>query len=74
MKASIEDRLFTIVVTVGMIVVALLALIPLVNVIALSLSSKWAVDKGAVTLFPVGITLASWKYVCECQPLFYVVW
>ncbi len=63
MKTSFNDRLYTCIVTVIMIIIAIIAIIPLLNVIALSLSSKWAVDKGSVTLFPVGLTLDSWKYI-----------
>ncbi len=63
MKTSFNDKLYTCIVTVLMIIVAIISIIPLINVIAISLSSKWAVDKGVVTLFPVGVTLDSWKYI-----------
>ncbi len=63
MKLSTKDRAYALTVTVFMCIIALLAILPLVNVLALSFSSKWAVDKGGVTIFPIGFTLDSWKYI-----------
>ncbi len=69
MKTALNDKIFTAVVTVFMIFVALLSLIPLANVVALSLSSKWAVDLGVVTIFPRGVTSASWRYILSDKAL-----
>lgn len=46
-----------------MIVFALIALIPLLNIVSLSLSSKVAVEMNSVNLLPVGTTLDSWNYI-----------
>jgi len=43
--------------------VAIIALIPLVTVVAMSFSSKAAADMNVVNLWPVDFTLASWKYI-----------
>jgi len=63
MKESLGDRIFRWSVTVVLVLVALVAVIPLVSTIAMSFSSSFAVDMNAVTLWPVDFTLASWEYV-----------
>lgn len=45
-----------------MLIVALLCLLPIINVLALSLSSSTAASAGRVKLLPVDITLASYRY------------
>ncbi|MBQ8954252.1 MAG: carbohydrate ABC transporter permease [Clostridia bacterium] len=63
MKENKSDRLFRIVVTLFLILVALFAVIPLLSTVALSLSSSNAVNRNAVTLWPVDFTFASWQYI-----------
>jgi putative aldouronate transport system permease protein len=46
-----------------LIILALLCLLPLVNVLAISFSSKSAAATGMVKLWPIDFTLASYKYV-----------
>ena len=62
-KESLRDRIFYYVVVTILIMLAMVAVIPLVTVLALSLSSKAAADMNIVNLWPVGFTLASWKYI-----------
>ncbi len=63
MKESRSDAIFAGVLTALMILFAVVALIPLVNVLSLSLSSKVAVEMNKVNLLPVGLTMDSWKYI-----------
>ncbi|MBQ6507021.1 MAG: carbohydrate ABC transporter permease [Clostridia bacterium] len=63
MKESRSDAAFSAVMTGIMIVFALIALIPLLNILSLSLSSKVAVEMNSVNLLPVGTTLDSWKFI-----------
>lgn len=62
-KASPRDFWYTVSVTAILILFAVLTAIPLISEIALSLSSKAASDMNAVTLWPVGFTLDSWKHM-----------
>lgn len=57
------DFWYGFIVTVLLIAFAIVSLIPLLSELALSLSSKAASDMNAVTLWPVGFTLESWKYM-----------
>lgn len=63
MKESKKDRLFQTGITLCLSVLGLIALIPLITVVAMSFSSKAAADMNVVNLWPVEFTLASWKYV-----------
>lgn len=63
MKESTKDRVFQAVITCILIVIAVIAIIPLLSVIAKSLSSKAAADMNIVNLWPVGFTLDSWNYI-----------
>ena len=62
-KRSWNDQMFSGVMTIILILCAVIAVIPLLSVLALSFSSKIAVNTNAVTLFPVGFTLDSWKAI-----------
>ena len=63
MKESLKDRIFQGIITVFLTVWGLIALVPLLTVIAKSFSSKVASDMDIVNLWPVGFTLDSWKYI-----------
>lgn len=58
-----RDTIFGAVITIILILCGIMALIPLLSVLALSFSSKVAVNTNAVTLWPVGFTFASWKAI-----------
>lgn len=62
-KISWKDRLFTGTITVLLILMAFVALIPLISEISISFSSKAASDRNIVNLWPVEFTLESWKYM-----------
>lgn len=62
-RRSWNDQLFGGVMTVLLILCGIIAVIPLLSVLALSFSSKIAVNTNAVTLWPVGFTLDSWKAI-----------
>lgn len=62
-KESFTDRLFQFVVTAILILLAIAMLIPIINVVAQSFSSKAASDRNIITLWPVEPTLASWQYI-----------
>ena len=59
-----ERVLQTIIVTL-LCIISVIALVPLLSVVAVSFSSKLPVDLELVTLWPRGFTLDSWKYVIE---------
>ncbi len=62
-RESVNDRIFRLVITFILVVLAIITLIPLLTVLALSFSSKAAADMNIVNLRPVGFTFASWKYI-----------
>jgi putative aldouronate transport system permease protein len=62
-KESKGDLCFRYGITVFLCLWAVITIIPLISVIALSFSSKSAVDANAVTLWPVGFTLVSWEHI-----------
>jgi putative aldouronate transport system permease protein len=57
------DRLLDYLITLFLLVVAATALVPLVNTLAISLSSKEAVTGGLVALWPVDFNLFSYEYI-----------
>lgn len=63
MKESIKDRTFQGSITLILCVLGVIALIPLLTVLARSFSSKAAADMNIVNLWPIGFTLDSWKYI-----------
>ena len=58
-----RETIFGAVITIILILCGIMALIPLLSVLALSFSSKVAVNTNTVTLWPVGFTFASWKAI-----------
>ncbi len=63
MKESIKDRLFQNAITIILCIIGIIALIPLISVVAMSFSSKAASDMNIVNLWPVGFTFSSWQYI-----------
>ena len=57
--------LFSIVTTMILLLLALSCLMPILNVLAISLSEQGAVAAGKVGLWPVDFTLAAYKYVMK---------
>lgn len=63
MRESLWDRVFRLAMTGILFLLAVVMMIPLVSVLALSFSSKAASDMNAVNLLPVGFTFDSWRYI-----------
>lgn len=64
-KKRIKISLFPIFNTTFLIVTALLCLIPMIHIAAVSFSSQAAAAAGGVTLWPKSFSLNSYKYVAE---------
>ncbi|MHA6480889.1 carbohydrate ABC transporter permease [Paenibacillus sp. strain BS8-2] len=62
---SASGRVFNIANSVFLLALALLCLLPLVNVLAVSLSSSTAASSGMVKLWPVEFTLKSYEFVMQ---------
>ncbi|MBP1977021.1 carbohydrate ABC transporter permease [Cohnella thailandensis] len=60
-----SEKAFVTTITIILILLSAVALIPLLSVIATSLSSKSAVDMNLVTLWPKQFTLDSWGYIVD---------
>ncbi len=58
-----ENRIIDTVVTILLVIMGLLCLLPLLHVLALSLSSKSAAVAGRVSFWPVEFSLASYEYL-----------
>ena len=63
MRESLRARLFRLAMTGVLLLLAVVMMIPLLSVLALSFSSKAAADMNAVNLLPVGFTFDSWRYI-----------
>jgi putative aldouronate transport system permease protein len=61
-KLSLGRKTFLIINVIVLVTLALLCLLPLVNVLSVSLSSKNAAAAGLVKLWPVEFTVASYRY------------
>ncbi len=59
------DRAVDIIITVVLLLLAATAFLPLINTLAISLSSKSAVTGGLVSLWPVGFNLFSYEYIIQ---------
>lgn len=62
-KVSLGRRIFIVFNYTFCILLALLCVLPLVHILAISLSDEVAVNAGTVTLWPVDFTLASYEYI-----------
>ena len=60
-RTSVSRKIFVLVNTIFLVAVALLCLLPLVNLFALSLSGKSAANSGIVTFWPVDFTLLAYE-------------
>ena len=61
-KLSLGRKTFLVINVIVLVTLALLCLLPLVNVLSVSLSSKNAAAAGLVKLWPVEFTVASYRY------------
>ncbi|MFB9277086.1 carbohydrate ABC transporter permease [Cohnella cellulosilytica] len=69
MKPSLGERVYLAGVYLGLIIVALLCLLPLMHIASLSASSLRAVSADRVTLFPVEMTFAAYTQLFERTPI-----
>ncbi|EHS57607.1 carbohydrate ABC transporter permease [Paenibacillus sp. Aloe-11] len=65
MPESRGEKVFVTAITVFLILFSIMAIIPLLSVIATSFSSKSVVDMNLVTLWPKQFTLDSWMYIID---------
>ena len=62
-KRTPGERIFNVFNYTYMLFLSLICILPLVHVLAISLSNKAVVDAGRVTLIPIGFNLESYKYI-----------
>lgn len=60
-RISLSRKIFVICNTIFLVTMALLCILPLINLFALSLSGKAAANSGAVTFWPVDFTLMAYE-------------
>ena len=60
-RTSLSRKIFVVCNTAFLIIMALLCILPLVNLFAISLSGKAAANSGAVTFWPVDFTLMAYE-------------
>jgi putative aldouronate transport system permease protein len=63
MKVSLGRKVFLAAALLYLTLISLLCVLPFVNLLAISFSSKNAVAMGQVTFLPVGFTLSSYKFI-----------
>jgi len=62
-QTSLSRRLFTVVNTCFLVFISIMAVLPFVNVLALSFSNKTSAAAGLVKLWPIGFNWSSYKFV-----------
>lgn len=65
LQKTIGSRIAAAVIYLALALMALLCLLPLLNVFSVSLSSNSAIEAGKVSLWPVDFTLSSYEYVAQ---------
>lgn len=65
MKPTKGQRIFTVFNYILLTLLALLCLLPMLNIVALSFSSRNMVNAGAVTFFPKEFTISSYLYMLQ---------
>jgi putative aldouronate transport system permease protein len=69
-KRNPSDLLFDTGNTIFMLILMVIMLYPMLNVVAISLSSPDAINLGQVSVFPVGFTLSGYEYILNEPKLF----
>ncbi len=64
---SRDDRIFDFVVIFMLLVLTILFILPFLNVVSMSISDEYAIMRGEVTFFPVGLSTASYRKVFKTQ-------
>lgn len=68
-QTTAGDRVLLTINEVVLIVLSILMLYPLVNTVAISLSSGVAAESGRVTIWPIDFQLAGWEYIARDSSL-----
>ncbi|OHD74254.1 MAG: ABC transporter permease [Spirochaetes bacterium RBG_13_68_11] len=63
MKESVPRKIFLVCNTVFLLIVAVVCIVPFINLLAVSFSDKVAVAAGEVTFYPIGFTLVSYEFI-----------
>jgi len=74
MRESPGDLVFKIVVTVSVVILALLCILPFINLLAVSVSKADAVIMGQVKLLPIGFNVLSYKTILDNGLLVQSLW
>jgi putative aldouronate transport system permease protein len=74
MKISKGQRIFNIGNSIFLIIVALICVLPLVHIAAISFSSNAAASAGYVKFLPVEFNVNSYKYVLDREPFWRALW
>lgn len=67
-------KIFTVFNYIILILTALSCVLPLLNVLAVSFSSKSPVEAGSVSFFPIGFTIDSYGYIFTSSQFFTALW
>ena len=62
-KTSMSRKVFVVINTMVLVLLAVSCIIPFINIIAVSLSDQISVTSGQVSFWPKGFTLASYNYI-----------
>lgn len=71
---TLSYRIFLVCNTVFLLLVAILCVMPFVNLLAISFSDKLAVAAGEVTFFPVGFTTVAYDFITNTSKFFDALW
>lgn len=70
MKPTKPQKIFSVFNYIILTILALICLLPMINIVALSFSSRNMVNAGLVTFWPKGFTLRSYQYMVETSGFF----
>jgi len=68
-KNGIDENIFETIVTAIIAIAVILSVLPLINIVAVSLSSNYAIVSGKVAFLPIGINLEAYKAVFFNAPI-----
>lgn len=74
MKQTRAQKIYCVFNYIFLSIMALICLLPMLNIVALSFSSRNMVNAGVVTFWPKGFTVRSYQYMIESSGLFAAAW
>ena len=74
MKQTKPQKIYCVFNYIFLTIVGLICLLPMLNIIALSVSSRNMVNAGVVTFWPMGFTTRSYQYMIESSGLLTAAW